>query len=147
MACGEKVFNPETNDPIFKELEDLRDHQKELYEIQNNAYINSIRSLKEEQPNSRDYFRVKKDIITAKKLADKALQMHNYYKITAERRRLTTRYKIGRLKKDYLSTVDKEYKQFKTYQKLVTAQKAWDNRVPKLENQAELVKKATEKRF
>lgn len=145
VACTKEDPNPELRDPIFKDLEKRRDeHQKNANEAA--ATLKTLyEKLEKVEANSIEKKDIQKDIAKNKAKNLESDQWYRYYKIRAERRRITGResYREAFAKGEEWPN-PREYSDYQVNRRLVEASRNWNARVPKLADRTPVSVKAAE---
>ena len=132
-ACRKEIPNPETLDPIYKDLVAKSKNFSKLLSDEEKILKGLVEESKNIEVRTIDKTVNKREIAASKKKIAIYRQKAKYYKIKSERRRVEGRraYKIAFSKGETWPDPE-EYKKYKTYMRLRTAPLNWSKRVPKL---------------
>ena len=141
MGCESYHPNPELLDPIFKEYSEKAGENKKEIELIDKIIEQSELELLDEKPTKIKRMAVIADLNRLKEEKRLFTQKKRYFTIKAKkraayvRRRTIANINVKRSKseeKQELWDQNQEFEHYKTNQRLRSAPKTWDHRVPKL---------------
>ena len=134
-ACKKEDPTPELHDPIFQDLQSRYGAYQKNFE-ESTAKIPLLReALAKAEPRSIDLKNAEKELAKEKIKLMNAEQLARYYKIRAERRRLTARISYKKAFAAEKPWPDPhEYSEYQVNTRLQEANRNWAARVPKLQD-------------
>lgn len=133
VACKKEDPNPELMDPIYKDLEARYSAYSKNIEESKARIVGLNDSLEKVEARSLDRKNLMRDLEKEKLKLMNSEQLARYYKIRAERRKLTGRIAYKKAFAEGKAWPDPaEYSQYEVNTRLQEANRNWATRVPKL---------------
>ena len=134
-ACSTEDPNPELKDPIYKDLVTRRDQHAKSYE-EAKAEIEALsEQLKKAEPHTIELKNIQRDLASAQDRSLQHEQNHRFYRIRADRRRVTGRAEYRRsFHKGEEWPRPSEYSDYLLNIRLKEANLNWGARVPRLQD-------------
>lgn len=133
LGCEKPISEPETIDPIYKDLVSTIEKKKSELEAQMKKKEELEKKMALAQPRTQEVRAIKKEYSTCIQNIQNLNQSIQFYQIRAERRKFTSRmtYQIAyRTKKPWPDP--SEYEKYQLNKRLNEASREWNDRVPKL---------------
>lgn len=132
QGCKQENKNPENTDPIYLDLEkETRAFELNIADLEKKVE-DAQKELNKTQPRTLERKNAQRDLEKQMALLNKAREMHEYFKIRTERRRVEGRraYKVA-FKNGDVWPDPKEIEAYLINKKLLYSSKNWNDRVPK----------------
>lgn len=134
-GCKKEDPRPEMMDPIWKDLSARESAYKKNYDESKAKIPGLEESLAKAEPRSIDLKNFQKELAKEKLKLMNAEQLERYYRIRAERRKLTARIAYKKAFAEDKPWPDPhEYSDYQVNTRLQEASRNWASRVPKLQD-------------
>lgn len=146
IGCKSPDPNPELSDPIYKDLLGRHDGHKKALEEAVKRLEEVQADLAKAEPHTIEMKNARRDLASVKSTILLNEQMERYYRIRAERRKVTGRIAYRKaFEKDEAWPNPNEYNEYMVNNRLRNVQMNWNARVPKLQGRMDLIKKTETK--
>jgi len=133
-ACESEDPNPQERDPIFKDLEKRASDNQKAYDDALVKVKETREKLEKAEPNSIERKEILRELATVQKQVLNAQQLARFFKIRAERRKITDKIAYKKAFKAKQPWPDpNEYSEYLKNIQLQDSPRNWNIRVPKLQ--------------